>query len=108
MVYGVYLCEIYETVETVETAETAETMNATMNATESTVEKVTDNIVSIICDKYELEYDDVRCYVQAMMMCASLPTEGQIEMTKVFPLNGFEGCLFDPVTRKIYSEVAVE
>lgn len=68
-----------------------------------------DDVVRVICDKYELEYTDVQSYVKAVLMYAPLNAKPKKkQMTKVMPLEGFEGCLFDPITRKIYSEVAVE
>ncbi len=77
----------------------------------STIITITD-VVDIICDRFELETHDVLAYVKAMLACSSntvvqTAAEGNA-LKRLMPLSDCEGCLFDPVTRKLYSEIAVE
>jgi hypothetical protein len=73
------------------------------------------DVVDIICDRFELESHDVLAYVRAMLGCSSNAAviqkddkNGSNVLKRLMPMNDCEGCLFDPVTRKLYSEIAVE
>lgn len=70
------------------------------------------DVVDIICDRFDLENHDVLAYVKAMLACASNDTVGLAQskptLKRMMPMKDCEGCLFDPVTRKLYSEIAVE
>lgn len=68
------------------------------------------DVVDIICERYELEKYDVLAYVEAMLACSSgdavqMPKP---KLKRLMPIKDCEGCIFDPVTRKLYSEIAVE
>ncbi len=88
----------------------------TMTTTISTIS--VEDVVDIICDRFELETHDVLAYVRAMLACSSNTVvqtaagDGKGKVSKVLkrlmPLGECEGCLFDPVTRKLYSEIAVD
>ncbi len=66
------------------------------------------DVVEVICDRFDLETYDVMAYVKAMLECSSDANIQTNVIKRLMPLKDCEGCLFDPVTRKVYSEIAVE
>lgn len=65
------------------------------------------DIVDIICDRYELEPHDVLAFVNATLAC-SPNTNVKPKMKPMVLLKDFSGCMYDPLTCKLYSEIAVE
>jgi hypothetical protein len=66
------------------------------------------NVVDVICERFELENHDVLAYVKAMLACSSDDSVQVTRIKRMMPIKDCEGCLYDPVTRKLYSEIAVE
>jgi hypothetical protein len=66
------------------------------------------DVVDVICDRFELETHDVLAYVKAMLECSSDAVIHSNAVKKLVPMKDCTGCLFDPVSRKLYSEIAVE
>jgi hypothetical protein len=65
------------------------------------------DVVDVICERYELEPQDVLAFVRATLAC-SPNANVKPELKRVMPLKDFKGCLYDPLTCKLYSEIAVE
>lgn len=65
------------------------------------------DIVDIICDRYELEAQDVLAFVRATLAC-SPNANVKPELKPMMLLKDFSGCMYDPLTCKLYSEIAVE
>jgi hypothetical protein len=65
------------------------------------------DVVNVICDRYGLENCDVLAFVKATLAC-SPNTNIKPEMKRMIPLKDCNGFLYDPLTCKLYSEIAVE
>ena len=66
------------------------------------------DVVNVICDRYGLENCDVLAFVRATLACSPNAKIKPEMMKRMIPVKDCNGCLYDPLTCKLYSEIAVE
>lgn len=68
------------------------------------------SIVSLICDRFDLEFEDVFDYV-----CLELGSDGGVcegarakKRVKALKVRDHDGILFDPISKRLYKEIEME
>ncbi len=74
-------------------------------------------IVSLICDRFDLEFDDVFDYICLELGSAGVVgTEGEAgdkgsdvrKRVKALKVKDHTGILFDPISKRLYKEIEME